>query len=116
MKVSEIVEQTREITRLFDQEVGVWSVEVMVTELVAKVGALADSIMIQEGHRPARPAEPIDLEDDIADVLCQLIRLADHYHIDLAQSYQAMLLNTRQKLLARLQQQKDQTKRAVRER
>jgi NTP pyrophosphatase (non-canonical NTP hydrolase) len=98
MKVSDMIHMTRDITRLFDKEVGEWDVPVMVTELVGEVGTLADSIMIQEGHRRPRNGEHIDLEDDIVDVLFMLIRIADHYKIDLESAYRTMIDRTRRKL------------------
>jgi NTP pyrophosphatase (non-canonical NTP hydrolase) len=94
---------TRTITRLFDKLVGPWNSNIMVTELVGEVGTLADSIMIREGHRPPRESsDTIDLEDDVVDVLFMLIRIADHYDIDLEQAYKNMILETREKLEQRL--------------
>ena len=98
MKVSDMVRMTREVTHLFDEEVGKWEVPVMVTELVGEVGTLADSIMIREKHRQPRNGEHIDLEDDIVDVLFMLLRIADHYKIDLESAYCTMIDRTRRKL------------------
>ncbi len=98
MQVSEMVHKTREVTHLFDKEVGEWNVPVMVTELVGEVGTLADSIMIREEYRRPRNGEHIDLEDDIVDVLFMLIRIADHYEIDLESAYRTMIDRTRRKL------------------
>src|SRR6266852_6243169 len=104
MELSEIIAKTREITRLLDELVGEWDASVMVTELTGEVGTLADSIMIREGYRPARNEEDnIDLEDDIVDILFMLIRIADHYDIDLEDAYQNMIRQTRRKLEQRLQ-------------
>jgi NTP pyrophosphatase (non-canonical NTP hydrolase) len=104
MELSEIVAKTREITRLFDELVGEWDASVMVTELTGEVGTLADSIMIREGYRPARNEEDvIDLEDDIVDILFMLIRIADHYDIDLEDAYRKLLRQTHKKLEQRLQ-------------
>jgi|GEM_PF-1097071 DNA repair photolyase/NTP pyrophosphatase (non-canonical NTP hydrolase) len=108
MKVSDMVEMTREVTRLFDRDVGEWNVNVMVTELVGEVGTLADSIMIQEGHRPSRNGDHIDLEDDIVDILFMLIRIADHYKVDLESAYSDMIKRTRRKLEDRLSTRKYQ--------
>ena len=74
---------------------------VMVTELVGEVGTLADSIMILEDYRRPRNGEHIDLEDDIVDVLFMLIRIADHYKIDLESAYSKMIDQTREKLTER---------------
>jgi len=97
-----MIAMTRETTRLFDKTVGKWDMSVMVTELVGEVGTLADSVMIQEGHRPARNSEPIDLEDDIVDVMFMLIRIADHYNIDVESAYEEMIEKTQRKLKDRL--------------
>jgi NTP pyrophosphatase (non-canonical NTP hydrolase) len=103
MEVSEMIAMTREITRLFDKLVGKWNSSVMVTELVGEVGTLADSIMIHDGHRPPREnSEAINLEDDVVDVLFMLIRIADHYDIDLEQAYKNMIQETHEKLERRL--------------
>ncbi len=104
MEVSKMVEMTQEITALFDKEVPrQWSIEAMMTELVAEVGTLADSIMIKEGYRHLRGENELDLEDDVVDILFMLIRIADFYHIDLDQAYPKMIDMTRKKLMNRLQ-------------
>jgi NTP pyrophosphatase (non-canonical NTP hydrolase) len=103
MEVSEMIAMTREVTRLFDKLVGRWNSSVMVTELVGEVGTLADSIMIHDGHRPPREnSEAINLEDDVVDVLFMLIRIADHYDIDLEQAYRKMIEETHEKLERKL--------------
>ncbi len=102
MQVSDMVYMTREITNLFDQVVGEWDASVLLTELAGEVGTLADSIMIKEGHRKPRNDEPIDLEDDIVDVMFMLIRIADHYNINLEEAYKNMIYHTREKLQTRL--------------
>src|SRR5947199_10162570 len=99
-RMGEIVQET---SGLFDKTVGKWDMSVMVTELVGEVGTLADSVMIQEGHRPARNSEPIDLEDDIVDVMFMLIRIADHYNIDVESVYEDMIKKTQRKLKNRVQ-------------
>lgn len=99
MDFTALMTETRELTRLFDQQVGSWSVPVMVTELVAEVGTLADSIMIHEGYRRSR-GDPLDLHDDLADVLFMLLRIADHYQIDMERAYVEMLQRTRNALQA----------------
>jgi len=102
MKVADMIRITREVTSLFDEEVGKWDIPVMVTELVGEVGTLADSIMMKERYRPLRDGDHIDLEDDIVDVLFMLIRIADHYEIDLESAYKAMIERTRKKLEDRM--------------
>jgi NTP pyrophosphatase (non-canonical NTP hydrolase) len=101
-----LLAQTREVSHLFDQLVGPWTPAVMMSELAAEVGTLADSIMITEGHRPPRPeAVPLDLADDVADVLFMLLRIADYYSIDLHEAYISMLTSTRECLEQQLEGQ-----------
>jgi NTP pyrophosphatase (non-canonical NTP hydrolase) len=108
--VKELTLITRETAALFDQHVGKWPPSVMMIELAAEVGTLADSIMIKEGHRPARNEEDvIDLEDDIVDILFMLVRIADHYGIDLDAAYQKMIGETRQKLEILIEERSKQT-------
>ncbi|GHP00748.1 hypothetical protein KSF_107950 [Reticulibacter mediterranei] len=108
MKISEMVARTRDVTSLFDKLVGPWDPTVMMTEMAGEVGTLADSIMIREGHRPPRDGVDVDLEDDIVDVLFMLVRIADHYGIDLERTYQIMILEVQQKLEHRLKEQNSQ--------
>lgn len=98
MTLKELALTTRGLAVMFDRLVGPWSPAVMVSELTAEVGTLADSMMIKEGHRPPRDGETPDLEDDIADVLFMLVRIADHYGIDLDHAYDRVICSTRKKL------------------
>jgi NTP pyrophosphatase (non-canonical NTP hydrolase) len=103
MKVSEMVEMTREITALFDKVVPrPWGIEAMVTELVGEVGTLADEVMIKEGYRPLREGDNLNLEDDLVDIIFMLIRIADYYSIDLERAYTRMIDETRRKLEKRI--------------
>ncbi len=90
MEMTTLITETRELAHLFDQQVGPWPPAVMVTKLVAEVGTLADSIMIHEGYRRSR-GDALDLHDDLADVLFMLLRIADHYQINIERAYVEML-------------------------
>lgn len=107
MQVAELIEKTREIIRLFKEvEPRAWGVEAMAVELTAETGTLADTIMIQEGYRRLRAGGEIDLEDDIVDIMFMLIRIADHYGIDIEAAYLKMLDITRTKIERRIQEKK----------
>ena len=106
MDISELVAMTREITVLFNSEVGPWNASVLLTELTGELGTLADSIMIKEGHRKPRNDEPLDLDDDVVDVMFMLVRIADYYGIDIEHAYMTMLEQTREKLENRLNAKK----------
>jgi NTP pyrophosphatase (non-canonical NTP hydrolase) len=106
LTLPDLLAHTSEITQLFDQLVGPWTPVLMMTELTAEVGTLADGIMIVEQHRsPRQNTPPIDLADDLADVLFMLLRLADHYCIDLQEAYTNMLTSTRLQLEQQLASQ-----------
>lgn len=78
-----------------------WTIDTYAIELLAESGTLADSIMIQEGYRPLRPNQEINLDDDICDVLFVLIMIANHYGINLEEAYTSMLRTTFEKLSKR---------------
>ena len=105
LTVRDLVGATRDLVELFARlETRKWTVETGVMELLAEAGSLADSIVIREGYRPVRPGQkPIDLEDDVSDVLFVLIMIADKYGIDLGAAYLKMLNRTRLKLEQKLQ-------------
>lgn len=71
-----------------------WMAEGAVIELVKQVGELAKYVMVMEGYyyttREEQPSYRVNKEkigDELADVLGQVIRLADHYQIDLLEAY-----------------------------
>ncbi|NKB67871.1 MAG: hypothetical protein GKR89_12490 [Candidatus Latescibacteria bacterium] len=68
-----------------------WGAEGAVIELTKQVGELARHIMVAEGYyyknRPGYSAEKEGIGDELADILAQLIRLADHYEIDLVEAH-----------------------------
>lgn len=103
MQVAELVEMTRALIKLFKQiEPRDWGIEAMAVELTAETGTLADSIMIQEGYRQMRQGGELDLEDDVVDIMFMLIRIADHYQIDLEAAYTKMIETTTAKVKARI--------------
>ena len=100
MNFSEFVKITRELIKLFEKiEPRSWSVEAMATELAGEVGTLCDSIMIRENFRSQELNRKIDIEDDIADILFMLIRIADYYEIDIENEYKKMINETKEKLI-----------------
>ncbi len=105
LTVKELVEQTKELQELFHKiEKKPWSIETFVNELLAEVGTLADSIMIKEGYRDLRKNQaPIDLEDDICDILFVLLMIANHYGIDVGKSYLRMVDITKKKIETKIE-------------
>ena len=105
MQISEMVTMSRQLIALFQKvEPRPWGVEAMLTELAGEVGTLADSVMIKEGYRRLRDGDTLNLEDDVADVLFMLIRIAEHYQINLEATYTQMVETTQAKLEKRLRE------------
>lgn len=98
--IRNLVETTAELQQLFSKiESRPWTIDACAIELAAEVGTLADSIMIKEGYRELRHGqEPINIEDDICDIIFVLIMIAEHYKINIGDSYISMADSTRKKL------------------
>ena len=87
----EMIEMTRTVVTAFNRvEQRPWTVETTMIELTKQVGDLAKHIMVIEHyylpdreHRPDYQTATDDIGDELADVLYCLIRIAEHYQIDL---------------------------------
>lgn len=87
----ELIEMTRKVITAFDRvEQRPWTIEVTTVELMKQVGDLAKHIMmIEQYYLPDRAnhlnyqTSVEDIGDELADILYCLIRVAEHYHIDL---------------------------------
>ncbi len=71
-----------------------WTIEVALIELMKQVGDLAKHVMVAERYYFAdRDADPRyattrdELADELADILLAVIRIADHYGVDLEQAH-----------------------------
>jgi NTP pyrophosphatase (non-canonical NTP hydrolase) len=107
MTIAELIAETMRLRERFKAfEAPPWNIETMVTELLAEMGTLADSVMISEGHRKVRPGDSVDLADDIADILFMIICIAQHYGVDVEKAYRGMLDTTHRKLMAREQERR----------
>jgi NTP pyrophosphatase (non-canonical NTP hydrolase) len=88
---AELIQISREVIRAFDAaEQRPWSIEATMVELMKQVGDLARRVMVAERyylpdreHNPAYQTSRDDIGDELADILYCLIRIADHYAIDL---------------------------------
>lgn len=91
IRFSEVIDLYRQIVRRFEKIEGrPWGPEGAMMELSKQVGGLANRIMIQENYYYffADPDEnKIELADELADILGQVIRIADHYDIDLLRAH-----------------------------
>lgn len=87
----ELIEITRTVIRAFDEaERRPWPIEVTMVELMKQTGDLARRVMTQENYylpdrdqRAEYQTSTQDIGDELADILSCVIRIAEHYHIDL---------------------------------
>ncbi len=93
----DMVDITRRVIQSFDKvEQRPWTIEAIMIELVKQVGDLSKHVMMMERYYlPDRAMDPAystttdDISDELADVLYCLIRIAEHYTIDLEQAHLA---------------------------
>src|SRR5258705_7299159 len=87
----DLIDMTRKVIAAFDRvERRPWTIEATTIELMKQTGDLARRIMQQEQYylpdrdqRPEYQASVDDIGDELADILYCVIRIAEHYQIDL---------------------------------
>ena len=88
VEMQEVYEQ---IVRRFSKiELQEWKAEGAMIELSKQVGELAKQVMIKEKYYALTDEVPeVDgrLENEMADVIAQVMRLAMHYNIDLEKAF-----------------------------
>lgn len=91
MQFSEMQEMYREVVKRFNKiERAPWQAQGAMIELTKQVGELAKQVMLKEGYYawPGEEAEVNErLGNEMADVIAQVMRLADHYGIDLEKAF-----------------------------
>ena len=91
----EIVDKTLDVIRKFkDVETREWGAEGCVIELSKQVGDLSKQVMSFEGYYdigrdslPEYQSSKEKIANELADILFILIKLADHYKIDLEEAH-----------------------------
>ena len=88
---AEMQEMYRDVVRRFCKiELQEWKAEGAMIELSKQVGELAKQVMIKEKYYALVGEEPdVDkrLGNEMADVIAQVMRLADYYDIDLEKAF-----------------------------
>lgn len=88
---SEMEEMYRETVKRFNKiELQDWKAEGAIIELSKQVGELAKQVMIKEKYYALTDEVPdVDerLGNEMADVIAQVMRLADYYKIDLEKAF-----------------------------
>ncbi len=91
MTFAEMQEMYKNVVKRFNKiELQEWKAEGAMMELSKQVGELAKQVMIKEKYYALTEDVPnVDerLGNEMADVIAQVIRLADYYQIDLEQAY-----------------------------
>lgn len=89
----EMEEMYREIVKRFNKiELQEWKAEGAMIELSKQVGELAKQVMIKEKYYAlTEDVKDVDqcLGNEMADIIAQVMRLADYYHIDLEKAFVA---------------------------
>ena len=87
----EMQEMYKEVVKRFNKiELQEWNAEGAMIELSKQVGELAKQVMIKEKYYALTgEVEDVDerLGNEMADVIAQVIRLADYYNIDLEKAF-----------------------------
>ena len=91
MSFQDAVELYRKIVKRFEKiERKPWCAESAMIELSKQVGELAKCIMIQEDYyffSGAGEENKKKLANELADIFGQIIRIADHYQLDLLKAH-----------------------------
>lgn len=88
---AEMEDMYKEVVQRFNKiELQEWKAEGAMIELVKQVGELAKQVMIKERYY-ALEGEVFNVDEhlgnEMADVVAQIMRLADHYKIDLEKAF-----------------------------
>ncbi|RLJ01089.1 MAG: hypothetical protein DRP06_00380 [Candidatus Aenigmatarchaeota archaeon] len=91
----ELIEITKGVFREFEKvEQRPWTVEVTMMELSKQIGDLAKHIMVFEKYylkereeNPNYKTTKEDIGDELADILYCLIRISEHYKINLEEAH-----------------------------
>lgn len=91
MTFAEMQNMYRDVVKRFNKiELQDWRAEGAMTELSKQVGELAKQVMIKEKYY-ALQGEVTDVDEklgnEMADVIAQVMRLADYYQIDLEKAF-----------------------------
>ena len=91
----EMIDITRVVMRAFEAaEQRPWTIEAALVEMMKQTGDLARHVMMAERYYlpdrarlPEYATSPHDIGDELADIFYCVIRVAEHYHIDLEQAH-----------------------------
>lgn len=98
MDFKEMRRKTLEVLeKLYSSEAKKWSIETRFMDLIEEVGELANAVLVKQGHKPWKRKKS-DLGDSFADVLFDLIVLAEEMGIDLEKEYEKMVKSLEERI------------------
>lgn len=92
----ELIQKTNEVIKVFQKvEQRDWGIEGNMIELTKQVGDLAKNVMMLENYYLAKRKEDDNynkaskdkIADELSDILVSIIRIANHYKIDLEKAH-----------------------------
>lgn len=92
MSLKELKERSKELADRFAKiEPRRWSIEGSAMELMTEVGDLTELILRKEFYKE-NIYEDVDyqIQDELADIIFVVMRIADHYKIDINKAYEEM--------------------------
>jgi NTP pyrophosphatase (non-canonical NTP hydrolase) len=95
----EVVDESKRVIKEFEKvEKKKWGVEGSIIELSKQVGELSKNIMMYEGYYmagrdslPEYQTSKDKIGDELSDILFMVIRIAEHYNIDLEKEHMNQL-------------------------
>lgn len=96
MNFKELTILTKEVAKKFPGKQ--WGPEARTLDLIEEIGELCNAVLVKERYKSKKRAK-IDLSDSMADILFDIILLADYYKVDIDKEYSKMIkdLKKRQK-------------------
>lgn len=99
MPFNEVIKKSLNVIREFEKvEKRKWGVEGAMIELSKQVGELAKNVMVFEGYYmagrynlPEYSTSKEKIADELSDILFMVIRIAEHYGIDLEKEHMKQL-------------------------
>lgn len=97
--MNELQKKADEINIFFEQNVRKrkWTPEVILAALIEEVGELSNAILVEEKFKNEEKKK-FDLKDSVADVLFDLILIANYYKIDIKQEFLKMIAELKERI------------------
>lgn len=97
--MEELQKKAAEINTFFEQKVRErkWTPEVIMADLMEEVGELSNAVLVQEKFKSEK-RKKADLKDSVADVLFDLILIANYYNINIKEEFMKMIEELKERI------------------